>query len=79
MATTKVSLSANIVGKLDPSINKKYLNVNSDGVVQQGGGRVWIEDDNGYLVPIITTDSYGNYQEVIRSYDTDDVFKGTER
>ena len=78
MAKTQTTTS-NITNLAERNINQK-LSLTSDGVVQEEKGEVYalitiIEGGDQYVMPLICTDSYGNYQKIVRTSNVDDTIQ----
>jgi hypothetical protein len=73
MSTSKPSLNF-----VDPNLNvkdnKNIININTQGIVQQKGGKIYMTADvkEDIFLPIMYTDSSNNLQEVIRSVTQED-------
>ena len=76
MAKTQTSSSRlNILARKNI---KQKLSLTSDGIVQEQKGDVYVSltvDENEYLMPLICTDSYGNYQKIVRTSNVDDTIE----
>ena len=74
MAKTNTNTS-NIDNLASHNIKEK-LSLTSDGIVQEQKGDVYISltvDESDYLMPLICTDSFGNFQKVVRTSNIDDT------
>lgn len=56
---------------------KEQISLTPEGVLQKGAGNVYYTNEAGDIVPVIVTDIYGNYTDLIRTNDEEDVKDGT--
>lgn len=76
MAKTQTS-SSRLTTLAKKNIQEK-LSLTTDGIVQEQKGEVYVSltvDENEYLMPLICTDSYGNFQKVVRTSNVDDTIE----
>ena len=74
MAKTNTN-TTNIDNLASRNIDEK-LSLTPDGIVQEEKGYVYVSltvDESEYLMPLICTDSFGNFQKVVRTSDVDDT------